>query len=308
MWRVRAFPFPQLLKGKMKSIGITTCCILSIIAAGAIICSAHYSGVANANQRLVKQLQSEASASAQANAAKTEGDAEAIASLQNRLARASLDLTNTFSDLLAANDKLKNYVLTESNRMAEAGERAFIPPPTVFGEGLNKVYVFQKIVGIKGDTLATNAAFAQQVGRLFVFRPEGKSALSIDVDALHPLILKYLGVDATSAKAKQAQMNSAWSSKSQSDQAASAVVAQQWVDRRAAQVQYELDKQKADATSQAAAAAQAQAQADKEKADAAMIAAQKPPPQINIIQQQQQNQNSQSHAGYYLLNGVWYPY
>jgi len=286
----------------MKSIYILACCVLSVIAVGAVIFSVHYASQ-NANLRSQWQAESKASKAKLAELADVvESGKESIATLENKVSKLSGDLNKSAGELSAANEKIQAYALAEQNRVADERKKYLesVPQPTFDG----KTYFFPKVVSTHGETLATNAVFAFITGRRLVFRPENQTSLTVDVDNVHPLVLQYLGIDASAAKSKQQQTDAAWAAKSRADRAQAALDAQAWEARRIADAQLAIEKQKADAAQQAAWAAQQQAEADKQKADAMMINATKPPQQINVIQQSLQVQQ----AGWHLQNGRWYWY
>lgn len=279
----------------MKSIYISVGCVLSVIAAGVIIFSVH-SANQNANLRSQWQAESKASkAKLDDLTGVVESSKESIAALENKVSKLSGDLNKSAGELSAANEKIQAYALAEQNRVADERKKYLesVPQPTFDG----KIYFFPKVVGAHGETLATNAAFAYITGRRLVFRPENQSAIAVDVDNVHPLVLQYLGIDAAAAKSKQQQTDAAWAAKSQAERAQATLDYQAEEAKRMADANLAIEKQKADA-------AQQQAQADKQKADAMMINATKPPQQINIIQQSQQIQQ----ASWHLQNGRWYWY
>jgi hypothetical protein len=289
-------------KQTMKSIYISTCCVLSVIAAVAVIFSIH-SANQNANLRNRWQAESKASKAKLAELADViDSGKESIAALENKASKLSGDLNKRAGELSAANEKIQAYALAEQNRVADERKKYLesVPQPTFDG----KIYFFPKVVGAHGETLATNAAFALITGRRLVFRPENEASIAVDVDNVHPLVLQYLGIDATAAKSKQQQMDVLWAAKSQADRAQAVLDAQAFEAKRIADANLAIEKQKADAAQQAAWAAQQQAEADKQKADAMMINATKPPPQINVIQQSLQVQQ----ASWHLQNGRWYWY
>jgi len=272
----------------MKSIYISVGCVLSVIAAGAIIFSVH-SANQNANLRSQWQAESKASkAKLDDLTGVVESSKESIAALENKVSKLSGDLNKRASELSVANEQIQAYALAEQNRVADERKQYLesVPQPTFDGG----IYFFPKVIGAHGETLATKAAFAYITGRRLVFRPENQTSLIVDVDNVHPLVLQYLGIDAAAAKSKQQQIDARWAAKTQADRAQAALDAQAWAAKCIADAERAIEKQKADAAQQAAWAAQQQAQADQAKADAAMIEARKPPPQINIIQQSQQNQ------------------
>ena len=158
---------------------------------------------------------------------------------------------------------------------------------------IGKVFVFPKVVGIHNDVLATNAAFAYIAGRRLLFRTADPSAMVVDVDAIHPLILKYLGIDAEAVKLSKQQYDEAAAA---SRQVNAVLTAQYERDQQAArerEAALAIEQEKADAAARAAWAAQQQAQADKQKADALMFNALNPTQPNIIIQQQQQQQQQQ---------------
>jgi hypothetical protein len=287
----------------MKSIYILACCVLSVIAVGAVIFSVH-SASQNANLRNQWQAESKANKAKLAELADVvESGKESIAGLENKVSKLSGDLNKNEGELSAANEKNQAYALAEQNRVADERKKYLesVPQPTFDG----KVYFFSKVIGAHGETLATNAAFAYITGRRLVFRPENQTSYAVDVDNVHPLILQYLGIDAAAAKSKQQQIDAAWATKSQADRAQAVLDAQAWEAKRLADAKLAIEKQMADAAQQAALAAQQQAQADKEKADAMMINATQPPQPINVIQQNQQVQQVQQPRWHLQKNGVW---
>jgi len=286
----------------MKQIFVLTTCVLAFATVGAVIFSVH-SASQNANLRNQWQAESKANKAKLAELADVvESGKESIAGLENKVSQLSNDLNKGAGELSAANEKIQAYALAEQNRVADERKKYLesVPQPTFDG----KIYFFPKVVGARGEILATNAVFAFITGRRLVFRPENQTSLTVDVDNVHPLILQYLGIDAAAAKSKQQQTDAAWAAKSQAERAQATLDYQAEEAKRMADAKLAIEKQKADAAQQAAWAAQQQAEADKQKADAMMINATKPPQQINVIQQSLQVQQ----AGWHLQNGRWYWY
>lgn len=290
----------------MKSICI---CILSVIAAGAIIFSIQS---ASQNARLNHQWQAESKANKTVSAELASiiaTDGESIAALQNTAAKLSNDLHQSSAELSVANNKIEIYAQAEQRRADEEKRKylASVPAPTFDG----KLYVFPRVVNTGGETLATNTAFISITGKRLLFRPNNPAQMSFTMDAgdTHPLILNYLGISLTEAQEKQRQIDAAGAAQNQANHAQAALNAQAWEAKRIANAQLAIQQEQADAASQAAYAAQQQAQADKEKADAAMINAQKPPAQINtVVQQVQQVQQQPTPRGYIQSGGVTVPY
>jgi hypothetical protein len=276
----------------MKFIYISACCALFVIAAGAVIFSVHS---ANQNSNLRSQWQAESKASKAKLAGLTgvaESSKESIAALQNKVSKLSGDLNKSVGELSAANDKIQAYALAEQNRAAEERKKylASVPQPTFD----RKIYFFPKVVGTNGTILATNATFAYITGRRLVFRPENETAIAVDVDNVHPLVLQYLGIDAEAVKLKKRQMDEADEARIKKDiddfnQSIKARAAQYWADEKIRAEMAKADEEKRQ-KQQAAENERIKALAAAKAADAAMIEAQKPPSQINMIQQQQQQQ------------------
>jgi hypothetical protein len=302
----------------MKRIFVSTTCVLAFATVGAVIFSVHSS---KQNSALRSQWQSESKASKSKLddlAGIIESNKESIAAVENKVFQLSNDLNKSVGQLSAANEKIQAYALAEQNRQDEERKKylASVPEPTLIG----KVFVFPKVVGIHNEILATNAAFAYIAGRRLVFRPGNLNSVVADVDDVHPLMLKYLGIDGEAVKESQRKVKE----QAAADAAALAEAnrAQAGRDRQAweagapareakriADAQLAIEQQKADAALRAADAAQQQAQADKEKADALMRNASNPPQQINVIQQQvQQVQQRPQPRGYIENNGVMVPY
>lgn len=295
----------------MKQIFVLTTCALAVATVGAVIFSVHSS---KQNSALRSQWQAES----KAFAGVVESNKESIVALENKVSKLSDDLNKSAGELSAANDKIQAYALAEQNRQEEEREKilASVPKPTVVG----KVFVFPKVVGIHNEILATNAAFAYITGRRLVFRPGNQMSLVVDVDAVHPLILQYLGIDSKAVKERLRQINEQAAANAAAQAEAARIQLelgrQAWEAgapareaKRIADAQLAIEQQKADAALRIADAAQKQAQAEKEKADAAWLDAQKSPPQINVIQQQvQQVQQRPQPRGYTEINGVMVPY
>lgn len=246
-------------------------CVLAVATVGTVIFSVHSS---KQNSAIRSQWQAES----KAIAGVVESNKESIVALENKVSKLS-------GELSAANEKIQAYALAEQNRQDEERKKylASVPEPTLIG----KVFVFPKVVGSNNEILATNAAFAYLTGRRLVFRPGNQMSVVVDVDNIHPLILKYLGIDADTAKLNQQQIDAKFAA----DRQAGAAMTAQYVKDKQAQIEREaalaIEQEKADAAQRAAWAAQQQAEADKAKVDALMNNALNPP-QINVIQQSQQ--------------------
>lgn len=204
---------------------------------------------------------------------------DSLQSVSGQLADANKAIEKHEQEIKAAQDEAD-----KKQSKIDSEQVTLVPPPSVSGISL----VFPKIIGVYGQTLATNAVFVQQIGRLLVFRPEGKIAVSFDVDSLHPMMLQHLGIDADGAKLLQKRMDEMWAAKRQADQIQAALNYQAYV----ADEQRAIEARKAAAAEQSAAAAQQQASADAAKAnavvDAALLNASRPAVQVNTIQQNQQ--------------------
>jgi hypothetical protein len=69
--------------------------------------------------------------------------------------------------------------------------------------------VFDALLAADGRVLARGAEFSRAWGRRVFFRAPDSPPLAFDVDQLHPDVLHYLGLDAESAKAHQADLDRA---------------------------------------------------------------------------------------------------
>ena len=275
----------------MKQIFVLTTCILAAAIVGAVIFSVHSSKQIAA---IRSQWQSESKASKSKLddvAGVIESNKESIAALESKVSKLSDDLNKSAGELLAANEKIQAYALAEQKRQDEERKKylASVPEPTLIG----KVFVFPKVVGIHDEILATNAAFAYITGRRLLFRPGNQTPVVVDVDNIHPLILKYLGIDADAAKLNQQQTDAANAAGRRAQAAMDAQYAKDQQAKMEREAALAIEREKADAAQQAAWAAQQQAQADKQKADALMFNALNPQPPIYIMQQQQQQQQQQ---------------
>ena len=262
----------------MKQTFVLTTCFLALAVVGAVVFSVHSS---KQNSALRSRLQAESKASKSKLddlAGVVESNMQSIVALENKVSKLSDDLNKSADELSAANDKIHAYALAEKSRQEE--ERriylASVPEPTLFG----KVLVFPKVVGIHNEVLATNAAFAYVTGRRLVFRTADPLPVVADVDSIHPLILKHLGIDAETAKANQQQMDAKFAAEMQAGAAATAQLERDLQAKREREAALAIEKDKADAAQRAAWAAQQQA-------DALMFKALTPTP-INVIQQQVQ--------------------
>ena len=276
----------------MKSIYISTCCVLSAIAAGAVIFSIHSAHQWQAETKVNKAKLAEL-------ADVVESGKESITTLENKVSKLSGDLNKSSGELSAANEKIQAYALAEQNRVADERKKYLesVPQPTFDG----KIYFFPKVVDTNGTILATNATFALITGRRLVFRPENGMSIAVDVDNIHPQVLKSLGIDAEAVKLKKRQMDEEQFQKDQADYAQSLKNQEQYQEyldiQNAAGEKKWAKKVKADEElrqkalqQQAAENERIKALAAAKAADAAMIQAQKPPAQIIIEQQQQQQQ------------------
>ena len=267
----------------MKKTFVLTTCLLAVATVGAVIFSVHSS---KQNSALCNQWQAES----KAFAGIVESNKESIVALENKVSKLSDDLNKSAGELSAANEKIQAYALAEQKRKDEERKKylASVPEPTLTG----KIFVFPKVVGINNEILATNAAFAYLAGRRLLFRTGDSLPFVVDVDAIHPLVLKYLGIDAEAAKISKQQYDAAAAASRQANAVLTAQYERDQQATREREAALAIEQEKADAAARAAWAAQQQAQADKQKADALMFNALNPP-QPNIIIQQQQQQQQQ---------------
>ncbi|HEY3762159.1 MAG TPA: hypothetical protein VGN23_10480 [Verrucomicrobiae bacterium] len=264
----------------MKALLVSLCSLLSLVAVGSIALSVHYSHQV-AQTRQLWRAQSITDQSNLDNYADiTKSNQRVIASLQRKAAQLDglIAATNDLgAQLQAANDRIQSLEAADRQRDADA---SLIPPPTIKGDA----FFFPQVLSVQNLVLATNATFAYITGRRLVFHREDQTAVVVDVDKIHPLILQYLKIDADDAKAKQAQMDAAYAAQ----QRAGAIATVQDEAQRERLAAIAVQQEQADAAAQAAQAAQAQSAADKEKADAAMLNASKPPTIVVSQQSQQQ--------------------
>jgi len=298
-------PFRRIVQKNwkvMKQIFVLTTCVLAFATVGAVIFSVHSS---KQNSALRSQWQAES----KAFAGVVESNKETIVALENKVSKLSDDLNKSAGELSAANGKIQAYALAEQNRQDEERKKylASVPEPTLTG----KVFVFPKVVGINNRILATNAAFAYLAGRRLLFRTGDSLPLVVDVDAIHPLILKYLGIDAEAVKLSKQQYDEAAAASRQANAVLTAQYERDQQAKREREAALAIEQEKADAAAQAAWAAQQQAQVDQQKVNALMQNALNPPQQVNVIQQQVQQVQVQQRPrprGYIENNGVMVPY
>jgi hypothetical protein len=230
-------------------------------------------------------LRSQWQAESKANKAKlseyadiVESNRQLVATLGKDVSELNGALADYTNQLATANDKIQAYALAEQNRQREELEQslASVPKPVLIG----KVLMFPKVAGVHNEILATNAAFAYLTGRRLLFRTSDPLPAIFDVDAVHPLVLKYLGIDAAAAKLKKQQSDVAAAAAMQAGAAATAQLERDLQAKQEREAALAIEQEKADAAQRAAWAAQQQA-------DAMMFKALNPTP-VNVIQQQVQ--------------------
>jgi hypothetical protein len=276
----------------MKTLSIIIC---SVAAVGALAVSIHQTS------KIKSQWQADARASKSKLDAYTslaESNQEVIVSLQRQADQVQtlIALTNSLeAQLTAANERIKSY--DDAKQAQEiAAEMALVPPPLI----TNTVLFFPQVVSVNNVVLTENATFAYLTGRRVIFRPQDGMPVAIDVDNLHPLMLKYLGIDPVTAKQNQQQIDASWAERKAMNDAYFAEYQKSLENENERNYALQIAKQKADADTAAAIAAQRQANADAEQAQAAMINATKPvQPTTIIVQQQQQQQTSQRPNTYW---------
>ena len=124
-------------------------------------------------------------------------------------------------------------------------------------------------------------------GSRVLFKLSNGSLNAVFVDDLHPLVLKYLGIDADAARAKQHQLDAATEASRQVYYEEVARQQQAMAIASVAEAKIAIELQTA---ADEKAARDAALETERIKANAAMVEARKPPNQINIIQQSQQSQ------------------
>jgi hypothetical protein len=155
----------------MKSIYIAGCCILSVVAIGAVISSTHYAGIAGTDQRLIKQLQSQVQTDSETIAnddAVISSNQEASASMQTALNQAALNLDDAHPLMLkylgtdAAAAKFRQFQLdkawaaeTQAQRVQAIRDEQAEEAKT---ESENRMLQEQR----KADAIAQTAAAAQE--------------------------------------------------------------------------------------------------------------------------------------------------
>src|SRR6266498_3183004 len=82
-----------------------------------------------------------------------------------------------------------------------------VPAPKQIGP---KTFLFPKVIDAAGNVLATNAVFGKLTGRRLSFWPETGPPLSLDVEKVHPAILRYLEINPETAKQSQLRIDAAW--------------------------------------------------------------------------------------------------
>lgn len=212
-----------------------------------------------------------------------------ITNFQTRLKKVSAELNANRVELASAEQKISDLEAYKKSREdKEAIYLAQVPGPLVTTDELgHKKFVFSKVVGAGGGTLLTDATFSGLYGRRLAFRADGDVIKAYDVDEMHPLMLKYLSINAEAAKVAQKHMSEAAIKQQQAQYAQMLQDQQAWAIQREANGKIAIEQQKLAAEQ---AAKQTELETERIKANAAMIQAQKPPNQLNIIQQSQQNQ------------------
>ncbi len=297
----------------MKYIYITICCAASLVAAWAIAHSNHNADEYAASiSKLRGELKSIGSQITDYKEIVVQHE-KAIASLESELVKSKGELAQSKIKLDYAMQNIAGY---EAELNTKENYSRLVSPPTITTNGNDRITFFSTIVGIKGGRLATNGTFGGLYGRRLVFRFASSTPRSFDVDDLHPMMLKYLGIDAEAAKLQQVQLEQARTERERADYVQSAKDQQALAIQRIAAAKIYAEQVKADEESrlkkEAAENERLKAIAAAKAADAAMIQAQKPPDQTIMIQQNeqiQQVQQPQPHPnGYYLRDGVWVPY
>src|SRR5260370_24253892 len=145
--------------------------------------------------------------------------------LSDKVSQLTRVLTNATAQLRAARETIRGYEAeAQENQRKSQEAQSFlveVPPPEVSSEKDKygrevKTMVFPKVLGRNGELLATTAPYGNQYGRRVSFRP-ASGPISVDVERLHPAILRYLAIDTEAAKRKQEQMDSDWRAKEAGD-------------------------------------------------------------------------------------------
>ena len=183
----------------------------------------------------------------------------------------------------------------EQERQTKEGVKNSLKPTVVsstndYGRKIDKL-VFEKLVGISGNQLATNVEFRGVYGRRLVFASNIRP-IAFDVDEIHPWILDSLRGDAEEAKQAQQEIDHRKSSAIVIRQKYAEQAARLLEEQRRINEQFAVEMKRIQAESEREMRAemlQARAvEAEELKARAAIMEAYKDPIQINNVQQNNQ--------------------
>jgi len=237
---------------------------------------------------------------------------ETIELLEGKVNRLVQVLTNSTAQLRTAQEAIRAIELAreENRKQEEAAARivAEVPAPTITVETDRagkqvKKFLFPKVMSAGGNVLATNAAFGKLVGRRLSFWPE-TGPIALDVERVHPAILRYLEIDPEGAKQIQVRMDASWRAQQAADHQRMLAEQKFQQERWEAQELVRVEQEKANAeiaknraqeraTLETAYNERLKAQAAARMADAAMIDAMTPAPSTII-----QNVNRNTLFGY----------
>ncbi len=135
---------------------------------------------------------------------------QTVGILETKVVQLAKFVTNSTAELQSARDAA--YVAEA--KLAAIREReeeqknilAQCPAPQVSGT-IEKTYVFPKVLDRGGRVLALDAKFGKISGRHLSFWTGSTSAITVDVDEIHPAIITYLSIDSNEAKAVQQRMD-----------------------------------------------------------------------------------------------------
>jgi hypothetical protein len=128
--------------------------------------------------------------------------------LEEKLGQMTKTLLAVSEQLNAANGKILDYESKGSTPPPNTTSKLSVPSAInrPDSEG-NAHYIFPALVSLDGRVIGENMEYSSTLGRSLVFKDASGQRKRFDVDQLHPELLAQIGIDASSAKQKQVELD-----------------------------------------------------------------------------------------------------
>lgn len=214
----RLFVFTGLAQTEpaMKIVAALTLSLAVALFAGTLAYRSH------SENRLLRQ-QIKAATTSQQETARLNTEAEdRLVKVSKELSASSAAITNLTAQITALHERNENLLhRVEQIKALQSGDdlqekkrqwEGQVPAPqtqTVMDETgrETKHFVFARLTGVDGLTLATNTLYLRSFGRSILFKLTTGTPAKFDIDELHPGVLAQLGLDVTESVQAQSVLD-----------------------------------------------------------------------------------------------------